>query len=333
MNQLFILAVLAISGASCGPLTFTIGGDPQDQQLQRKTVIREGGFLGDRVAMIDVAGMLHTVRKPGVLGRGESPVGLLHETLQEAAHDSRVKAVILRLNTPGGTVAASDAMYREVRRFRTSTGKPVVAVLMGVAASGGYYLACAADTVIAYPTAVTGSIGVIVQTLSMKPALERLGIHAEAITSGRNKDAGSFLSTLTDDHRAVLRTLVEDFYQQFLDVVREARPDIPPQRFAQVTDGRILSGADALEAGLVDRLGDVYDAFDLAKEMAGSRRADLVVYHRPLEYVGSPFAIAPGLVPGASGIQTQVNLAQFNFPESLAGTSVGLYYLWQPGGP
>ncbi len=283
----------------------------------------EAGAHGARVAVIDVSGVIYNASRPSVLGVGENPVALLQEKLDQAANDARTRAVILRLNTPGGTVTASDAMYREVQRFRRKTGKPVIALMMDVAASGGYYLACAADDIVAYPTAVTGSIGVIVQTVSFKPALDRWGIRAEAITTGPNKDAGSPLSNLTPEQRAVLQALVDDFYARFLDVVRQARPGIEPETFPRVTDGRILSGEQALKHGLVDQLGDVHDALALAKQRAGIARADLVMYRRPGRYVGSPYAAAPATPT------TQLNLAQINLDTPLLGEPAsGFYYLW-----
>src|SRR5690606_11863515 len=193
-------------------------------------------FRPDRVALIDVSGMIINASPRGLLYQGENPVSLLHEQLQEARCDSRVKSVVLRINSPGGTVTASDAMYRQIKRFREETGKPVVALMMDVAASGGYYVACASDEIVAYPTTITGSIGVILQTISVKPALDRIGIHAEALTTGPNKDAASPLSTLTDVHRAVLIAMVDDFFQRFVATVRENRPNIPQDQFATVTD-------------------------------------------------------------------------------------------------
>jgi protease-4 len=327
------VAVLALSAvmSACGPIGFVVGVSPGDQQLRPTVVESDGQLFSDRVAIVDVCGVIVNAQKPGLLQAGENPVSLFAEQLAAVKRDRSVKAVILRLNTPGGAVTASDAMYREVRRFKAETGKPVVAVLMDVAASGGYYVACSADRIVAYPTSVTGSIGVIIQTITVKPALSRIGIEAEAITSGPNKDVGSPLSVMTDAQRAVLRKLVDDFYARFVAVVREARPNIPAERFQEMVDGRVVSGEEAVAAGLADELGDLQTGFDVAKRMAGIERADLVIYRRPLEYVGSPYAMAPA---GQGGASTQVNFAQFNF-DGLAGldTPVGFYYLWRPDLP
>ena len=321
---------MSFSLAGCGPTTFRVGGLSGNQKLAVTVVEPAGRWLGPRVAIIDVSGTLHNANKKSLLGQSENPVSLLHEKLQRARQDRRVKAIILRLNTPGGTVTASDIMYRLIQRFKHKTEKPVVALIMDVAASGGYYLACSADKVVAYPTSITGSIGVILQTISFKSALGRIGIHAEAFTSGPNKDAGAPLSTLTDEHRKILASLVDHFYQQFRQVVRQARPGIPPERFDQITDGRVFGGQTAVELGLVDQTGDLYDAFALAKKLANIQHADLVIYHRPLNYVGSAFASMPLATHRAT---TQINLAQFNFPDALADSPATFYYLWQVGSP
>lgn len=321
---LLVLGVMLLA-AGCGPMSFTIG-DAGDQTLKQTVVVREPGWGNDRVAIIDVTGMLLNGNRDGLLRQGENPVAALQEKLHEVQRDGRVRAVILRLNTPGGTVTASDAMYSEVMRFKRESGKPVVALLMDVAASGGYYLACASDEIVAQPTSVTGSIGVIVQTLSVKPALSRIGVNAEAITSGPNKDVGSPLTNMTEGHRAVLRGLVDDFYARFVGVVRERRPGIPAAQFESVTDGRVMSGEEAVKMGLADSTGDVYDAFDHAKRRADLRQADLVVMHRASRRVASVYA--QGASPVGDGSLTQINLAQINVPNGLLDAPAGFYYLW-----
>lgn len=328
-----LLAVVCVlSLTACAPLTFTVGVSPAKQQLESTIVRTEGGRGGDRVAIIDISGLIINANRPTLLGEGENPLSLLHEQLELAAGDEDVKAVILRLNTPGGAVTASDAMYREIDRFRKASGKPVVALMMDVAASGGYYVACAADEIVAYPSTITGSIGVIAQTLSVKPALDRWGIQAVAITSGPNKAAGSPLSVLTEEQRRVFQGMVDDFYGQFLDRVRAARPNIPADKFEMVTDGRVVTGRDAVGLGLVDRTGDLDVAHARAKDRAGIDTADLVVFHRPQRYVGSPYAGWPAAGSGAASSVTQVNLAQINLSSAFPGSGMGFYYLWWPLG-
>jgi len=324
------LAVVAVLLVGCGPLTFVVGVKPGDQRMT-STVVRDAdSWTSDRVAVIDVSGLLTNGRASRLLGEGDNPVSTFQESLDAAAKDRRVKAVILRINSPGGTVTASGLMYSAVQNFRSETGKPVVMLMMDVAASGGYYLSCAGDHVIAHPTTVTASIGVILQTISFKPALSRIGIETLSYTSGPNKAAGSPLENVSESHREVLQSMVDDFYKRFVTTVREARPNIDDATFARVTDGRAMSGDAAFEAGLVDELGDMELAFATAKKLANVDDAKLTLYHRPLSYVGSAYAASP---VGATPAPGQVVIGQINVPDlnALAGGSRGgYYYLWQP---
>lgn len=328
--RLFLLSVSVVL-VGCGPTTFVVGLSPGNQELVSTVIEEADGRTRDRVAVIDVSGMIMNGRTPGLLQQGENPVSRFREELDEARDDKHIKAVVLRLNTPGGAVTATDMMYRDLQLFKEQTGKPVVVLMMDVAASGGYYLSCAGDHVIAYPTTVTASIGVIIQTMSLQPALARIGIETDAITSGPNKDAGSPLSAPNENHRAVFQQVVDEMYASFTDVVRQARPDISKEDFAEVTDGRIVTGKRAHEVGLIDQLGDLDDAFAKAKSLAGISDASMIRYHRVLEYVGSPYAAVPGRSEASAG-GAQVNLFQLNLGGGLgAMAEPGFYYVWLPG--
>lgn len=331
-NNQFLLSLasfIALLLPACGPVSFVVNVTPQRQELESKIVERAPGFRSARIAIVDVSGMIHNSARSGLLFENENPVSLLQEQFNAAAGDGRVRAVILRINSPGGTVTASDVMHRIVKRFERDTGKPVVALLMDVAASGGYYVACAADEIVAYPTTLTGSVGVIMQTLSVKPALGRIGVRTEAIVSGPNKAIASPLGTMTQEHRAILQSLVDDYYAKFVQVVRDGRPNLDASRLDELIDGRIMSGEAAAMAGMVDHVGDLETARRRAAELAGIENAELIMYHRPHRYVGSPYAAAEGGKP-----TTQINLAQFNLHgdalPGFADSTVGIYYLWQP---
>lgn len=324
------LLLTAAVAAGCQPWQFVVTVGSPGGELDRTVVIEEDAAHRD-IAIVDVSGMIVNAERGGLLQRGENPVTLLHQQLRRAERDDDVAAVLLRINSPGGGVTASEAMYREVMRFKARSGKPVVAVLMDVAASGGYYVACSADAIVAYPTTVTGSVGVILQTLGVGPALARIGVQSEALTSGPNKDAGNPLGSLDDEQRAVLQNLVDDFYLRFVEVVRTRRPNIPPDDFETVTDGRVVSGARAAELGLIDATGDVYDAFVTAKKAAGLSLARLIRYHGPLESIQSPYAVAPthGGGEGASGGGARE--IRVDLTPGFADLPPGFYYLWRAG--
>ncbi|MEM9420511.1 MAG: signal peptide peptidase SppA [Planctomycetota bacterium] len=323
------LSLFVLSG--CGPATFVVGVAPGGQTLTTTPIERDGQLGSKHILIIDVTGMIANADQGGLLSAGDNPVARLTEGLRLAANDDKIAAVIIRLNTPGGTVTASDMMYREVQRFKKNTGKPVVAVMMDLATSGGYYLACASDHIIAYPSTVTGSIGVIFQTVSVKPALSRIGVEAEALVSGPNKAAGSPLETLEEGQREILQGLVDRFYADFVAIVRENRTTIAPDTWDSVTDGRVFTGHRAYELGLVDQLGDIRDGIAKAKQLAELKFADVFVAHRPLDYVSGPYSKAPNTP--ASDASTQINLLQINLDESLSSVHAndsGMYYLWVP---
>jgi protease-4 len=328
------VALLMAGAGGCGPLVFVVGVSPGRQDLEPTVVWSDEGLPDGRVALVDVSGLIVNARRDGVLRRGENPVSLLHEQLR-AAERHGVDAVVLRVNSPGGAVTASEMMHAEIVRFRQRTGRPVVVAMMDVAASGGYYLACAGDVLMAHPTTVTGSIGVLVQTISFKPALDRIGIETETIRSGANKAAGSPLTRLTDEQRAVFQDMVDRYHRRFVAVVRRSRADLPEQTLTAVADGRVITGEEAAELGLVDGLGDVYDAVERAKQEAGIASAQVVRFHRPLSHVASPYAALPGESDAAD---TEINLLQLDLGggeglPGVPGSSTGFYYLWQPAVP
>ena len=322
------LALLALAvGAGCSNMRFVIDAVPAEDDLTETVLWADpGASSGNKIAQIDVSGLIVDAEAPGLLVPGENPVARFVESLQLAANDAAVKAVIIRINSPGGTVTASDVMHREVQRFKQQTGKPVVIAMADVAASGGYYLACAGDEIIAMPTTVTGSIGVIMQTFNFSDGMKKIGVRADAITSGPNKAVGSPFEPMPAEHRELLQSLVSEFYAKFRTVVTASRSTLSPGDLDWVTDGRVVSGARAAEVGLVDRVGDLHDAFASARKRAGLTAARLVKYHRPLEHVGSAYASSN--VPTAAGMQ--VNLLQLNLSAGAAATPTNFYYLWDP---
>lgn len=329
-----LLAVQTIAGGGgCGraSITFALGGD--DGTIREKVVMEEGtGVEGVKVALIDVRGLIVDDRRSALLSDGVNPVDDLTAKLEKAARDGEVRAVVLRINSPGGGVAASETMYSEVRRFREKTGKPVVVSMGEVAASGGYYLALAGDEVFAQPTTITGSIGVIVPTVNISGALNRWGVVSRSVKSGANKDLANPLEPMRDGQYAVLQGMVDEFYAAFRGLVVERRTGkgLESSRIDELTDGRVVTGAEAHRAGLVDHLGGVREALARAAELAGAKRARLVKYYGGSESPPrSAYALAE---PGAA----EINLLKVEVPELLLGVPAsagGYYYLWAPGAP
>ncbi len=190
----------------------------------------------------------------------------LLQTIREFEKDEMVKSVLVRIDSPGGSVGPSQEIYEALLRLRET--KPVVASMSAVGASGGYYIALAAEQIYAMPGTMTGSIGVIMQFMDMSSGLDKLGIKGQAVTSGAMKDAGSTFREMTPKERLYFKSLVDDVHAQFVEAVVESRK-LPVEQVEPVADGRVLTGRQAFEAGLIDALGGFDLAFKDARERAG----------------------------------------------------------------
>lgn len=282
----------------------------------------ESCWCKNKVAVIDVDGLLMNVRSSSFLGSGENPVALFREKLDAAACDRRVKAVVLRVNSPGGAVTASDIMYRDLVTFRRDTGKPVVVCMMDVAASGAYYLAMGGDLVYAHPTTVTGSIGVIMSLYNAAGLFSKLGVTSDPIKSGPNKDIGNPGRPMTPEERAIMQGMVDSFYGQFVRVVAEGR-HVPEEQVRALADGRVYTGIEAQRLGLVDRVGYLEDAIQAAMGLACVCDATIVAYDRCEGYRGSIYAALPK-------IPSEINV-RLDVPGLSAAHGATFMYLWEPG--
>ncbi|MDP6634000.1 MAG: signal peptide peptidase SppA [Phycisphaerae bacterium] len=293
-----------------------------DERLTEAVIARDPGwFVRDKIAVIDVSGLIFNDRSKGFFGEGENPVSLFIEKVDKAQADPDVRALVLRINSPGGGVTASDIMYNRVMQYKTATGNPVIAVLVDVAASGGYYIACAADVIVAHRTTITGSIGVIVQTVSFAGAMDKIGVTAQAITSGEMKDMGSPLKPLDKGDAVVLQGVVDDFYAKFVAVVDRGRPKLNTAQVAKLADGRIYTASEALKNGLVDSLGYMNEAMALAKVRSGSERVRLVMYGRPTGYRANAYSRVPE-------VGAQFNLVNVNAESLFSLARPRFMYLW-----
>ncbi len=321
-----VLGFCAIAGTGCAPSgAFKITAIPEDQTLEERIVYRESGWVSDRIAIIDINGVIMNATETSLLSEGEHFVSLVVEKLNAAANDRRVKAVILRINSPGGSVTASDILYSEIRNFRKKTGKPVIAYFQDVAASGAYYLACATDKIVAEETTITGSIGVIMLMVDLSGTMSKLGIEAEAIKSGPMKDAGSPFREMRPEERAVFQSLVNDFYERFVHVVEQSRCELSHDQVLTLADGRVYSAPQALEARLIDRIATLPETIGLAKEMANIDKAHVVLYHRPLDWRPTIYAQRP------AASSTTINLLNIDLPQNWTRHPTFMY-IWNAGG-
>lgn len=320
VRWLALVSCLPLTGCFNGLLLVpTHVGEPVEETVVTKP---RSWLCRDKVAIIDVSGMILNARSSGLLGDGDNMMSLFRERLDAAERDPHVKAVVLRVNSPGGAVIASDIMYHDLMNFRARTGKPVVVCMMDVAASGAFYLAMAADYVYCHPTTVTGSIGVIMSLYDASGLAAKIGIASNPIKSGPIKDIGNPLREMTDEERAVLQRLVNSFYDQFVHVVCTGR-HLPEERVRVLADGRVYAGTEARELGLVDEIGYLDDAIRTAMNMAHLCDTKVVAYDRGGGCRGSVYA-------GMPNIPSNINI-HLDVPGLSHGHGAAFQYVWEPG--
>ena len=312
-----LVGLIALSGCSL----VTVDFQPKIRPLQEETVEGKGS---SKILLLDLSGVLSEDVPSFSIGTPPPRVPLLarvREELRKAEEDERVKALIVRINSPGGTITASDILYHELLAFKARKKVPVIAAIMDVGASGGYYAALAADTIVVNPTTITGSIGVVMVTVNAQGLLEKIGVAPLAIKSGPMKDAGSPFRSLTEAERAVFQSVIDEMYGRFVGLIAQSR-QMPEDRVRALADGRIYTADQALKMGLVDRVGYLEDVVALAKERAGLGEAKVIMYHRPKEYRANIYSLTPP--PSAA----ESTLAQF--AAALGGGGPRFLYLWWP---
>jgi protease-4 len=250
--------------------------------------LSQGGFaLGDAVAIVRVEGFITSGRPTFPYGVHMAYSDLIIEEIRRAQDDPRVKAIVLRIESPGGEVVASDEIYNEILKAE----KPVVASMGDIAASGGYYIACAADKIVANPATLTGSIGVISQIPNVEELMKKLGIEMRVIKSGPHKDLLSPFREMTEEEMGIWQDITDEVYEMFVGMVAERR-NLPQKKIKEIADGRVYTGKQALELGLVDELGNLSEAVDLAAELGGIVGKPRIVEYRRLP---SFFEVLTGL--------------------------------------
>ncbi len=287
--------------------------------LEEQTLEGEGA---KKILILDISGTISEQEKSGgLLGRpSPSMVSVIRESLQKAQNDENIAALILRINSPGGTVTASDIIHHEIVEFKKMRKIPVLACIMATGASGGYYVAASADEIIAHPTAITGSIGVILMKFSVEGLMGKIGVEQQTIKSGDKKDIMSIFRKATQEEVRLGQEIIDQLYGRFLDVII-ARPGnrLTREELKKLADGRLFTAGQALEAKLVDRIGYLDDIIAAARKAVGDTKARVVSYHRPGNYKGSIYADAGesrGIVELFGGMD--------------AFSGAGFMYLWQP---
>lgn len=294
--------------------------ESKPQPLEEHVVAGEGSA---KVLLIDIANVITSLEDRDGLGFGtrESTLARIEAELDRAGKDTAIRAIVLRINSPGGTVNASDSIFHDLSRFRQEKGVPIVAHFQDVAASGGYYIALAADEIVASPSTVTGSVGAIVYGVNVRGLMKIVGVENQTIKSGEKKDIGSPLREMTPDERAVLQSVIDGMRDRFVSLLKDRRPGVSESNLETIADGRVFGANEALSIGLVDRIGYLQDAIDVAKRRANMADAQVVMYRRPQEY-------AETIYSRSTTPPMELSLLKIGGSHSIAGPS--FLYMWMP---
>ena len=249
---------------------FLLGrGSPKPSEVEEISGLLKPKFYGssEGIGVVHIYGPIMIEPPISSFSLETRGADFIVETIEDFTEDKRVKALLVRVNSPGGAIAASQEIYEALWRFRQS-GRPVVASMGDLAASGGYYISSAANFIMANPGTITGSIGVIFNISNFKELMSKIGMKQEVLKSGEFKDIGSYSRDMTASEKELIQTMIDEFYEQFLEAIARGR-DKDIEKIRTLADGRVITGEQALESGLIDGLGSFSEAILKAGEMAG----------------------------------------------------------------
>ena len=315
-----VVVVLFLIGCQAPRIRlFPSAADP----LQEYTL--EGTEKG-KVLVISIRGTISDAPKKQFITTRPSMVQEVVSQLRKAGKDPEVRAVLLKVNSPGGSVTASDILYNEIVAFKQKTKAKVVVAMMGVAASGGYYISLPADYILAHPTSLTGSVGVLFLRPDVAGLMDKIGVDVEVSKTGKNKDMGSPFRQATAEEKQIIKGLIDQLGKQFLDRIAEHRK-IDPENLKAISAARIFLANDALKLGMVDSIGYLAEAVSQAKKLADLPENAKIVVYRRTEYPDDNIYNTSTSHYGGRGL----SIISLDLPASLTSFQAGFYYLWQPG--
>ena len=317
---LIITTVVALLLSGCAPPKIRIFSDTtfplQEQTLQ--------GEAKDKILLINIRGIITTQPDERLLRTFPSMVEEIVSQLRLAEKDPAIKAILLKVDSPGGSSTASDILYHEIMAYKERTGVKVTVAMMGVAASGGYYVSLPADYILAHPTTITGSIGVILIQPKVMDLMEKVGIGLETSKSGANKDMGSPFRAPTDKEKEIFQNITDGLGQRFLGLVAKHR-DLDPENLKAVSTARVYLAEEAKQLGLIDAVGYLNDAIKHTKELADLPEDARIITYRRSKYPDDNLYNTSMTQWEGEGKA----LIDLGLPK-VTGLSTGFYYLWAP---
>ncbi len=323
------LTLILTAGCLHQPMKVVMTGDLTTRMPPDNTAsgLRSQNVMGlphcnARVAVIDVDGLLVDQNMRGYESLGENPVALFREKLDAIEADPTIRAVVLRIDSPGGGVTASDIMRRDLAVFKTRRGVPVIACLMDVGTGGAYYLATAADSIIAHPTSITGGIGVILNLYNLEDSMGQFNVIPLPVKAGDKIDMASPTRTMKPAEREMLERIAREFHERFKQEVIRSRPQCVAT--ADDFDGRVFSASQARDKQLIDGIGYLDDAVAAARQLAGlSESSGVVLYRRCNDRAMTAYDVTPN-------VPLQRSLLPINIPGLDRSSLPRFLYLWQP---
>lgn len=282
------------------------------------------GTGADKILLIPVDGMISDIPKKGMLSTTQSVVEQVVSQLNKARNDKQIKAVLLKINSPGGTITASDILYHEISDYKEKTGNKIVISMMDIATSGAYYISLPADVIMAHPTTITGSVGVIAIRPKVKGLMDKIGLAVDVQKVGKYKDMASPFRDSSKDEEQLLQKTMNDFGERFMGMVKKHRRLTQPA-VTEISTARIFLADEALQMGLIDKIGYINDAIKESKKIAGIQENAKIVVFRRVKFPEDNYYKA------AEEISENINISAINIelPE-IFGARAGFYYLW-PG--
>jgi protease-4 len=289
------------------------------------TVVRPGRSASPcaRVALVDLDGLLVNQNFGSLYSVGDNPLAAFRDKLEAAARDPQVVAVVIRINSPGGSVTTCDIMAEELRRFRADSHKPAVACLMELATAGAYFIAAESDWIVAHPTSLTGGLGVVFNHYNLQDAMAQLNLVADPVKSGSKIDMGTVTAPLDDETRGLLQQMADSYRDYLHGRVKARRGAMSAREMQSIHDGRVVLASQAQSLHLVDRLGYLQDAIAECERLAGVSGAEVVLFHRSGYPARSLYSVSPSPAPLSDAIP-------FSYPGLDRSKLPAFLYLWQP---
>jgi protease-4 len=322
MRRLYILLVAAIllSLMACAAPKIKLGTDATDP-LKEYTL---EGSAKEKILLIPVRGIISDSPKQGLISSGPSLVEQVVAHLRKAQKDKDIKAVLFKISSPGGTITASDVLYHEIAAFKERTGAKVVVAMMEISTSGAYYMSLPADAIVAHPTSLTGSVGVIFLQPKFKGLMDKIGVAVDVNKYGKFKDMGSPFRAGSEEEYRLIQKTVNDLGERFVNLVRKHRK-LDTASLAEMSTARVFLSDEALKMGLIDKVGYLDDAVKEAKRLARLLEdARVVVFRRDAYPEDNLYNVA-----GVAAENFKPAVINIELPDIL-NLNAGFYYLW-PG--